>query len=325
MRQRHLDRCLLIFLLAGCAEAKFAGGTPQRAQQPIEPSVICTVGGSDCTPPPPPVAPRCSEVNIGAQLAFLIDNSSSNESTDCPSPRATGRVKPGGAAIFACDGETNREKAVLAAYDLLVEVSGADKANALATSSLGVISFPIGDNAGFTEQQTWTKTTLEQRASLPSAMRFARAPYGKTPYGEALNGAERLFASASSDERQKVAILVTDGFPTDANPARVLQQAEKLRAAGVNVVTISVTGPETRTQRQEEHRAMLAGFNRANLAAVGRSWYDNSEYQSFDSYLDAILSLGQQVAQGQVIEVDDVTALAETVIGVIGKELKCQP
>ena len=145
MMQRSFERWLMLLLLAGCAEAKFTGDTPQRAQESLDPSALCTSGGSECTPPPhPPVAPTCSEAPVGADVAFLIDNSSSNEVTDCPRPRATSRIKPNGTAIFSCDAETNREKAVLAGYDLLNEIAMAYPGGGRSTQQAccGLISCP---------------------------------------------------------------------------------------------------------------------------------------------------------------------------------------
>jgi hypothetical protein len=332
-------------LAAGCSQAQFAGDTPRRAQASPETS-ICMGSGDECMPTPPPVtcqdgslpidgtcpepppaqepAASCDEGAIGAQIAFMIDNSSSNEATDCPEARATGRRKPGGAPVFACEAETHREKAVLSAFDLLARVAADDADERRALSALSLVSFPVTENAGFERQLSWTPAEGSGRRALAEALRFARAPWGQTPYGEAFQGARELFGEASSDERQKVAILVTDGLPTDGRPRAVATMADELRAGGVKVITIFVTGPAARAERQQTHRAMLRRFADASERA-GQSWYDSSDYSGFEAYAEAILGLASQVAAGEVVEVADASALERAVLGVVGKSLRCEP
>lgn len=313
---------LMVLMLSGCNEAEFAGDTGQRASQVVTPQ-ICMGDDGTCMPPPPP--PVCKQGAKGAQIAFLIDNSTSNEKTDCPQALASSRRKPNGEAVMICQGQTYREKAVLAAYDLLTKIAAAEPDSAAAMSNVAAVSFPVEENNGFRRQLPWTTTTATTRASLVSAMQFARSPWGQTPYGAGFSGATELFAQASSDARQKVAILVTDGLPTDGNPSQVAAQAEALRAQGVKVMTIFVTGTQDRTSRQADHRLMLQRFDAANRQANGSSWYDAKQYPSFAAYTDAIFALGGQVAGGEVVEVSDAARLESAVLSVVGQTVDCAP
>jgi hypothetical protein len=335
----------LSLLAAGCSQAQFAGDTPRRAKVSPE-TPICMVSGEECMPAPPPETcedgslpvdgkcpepppakeppASCDEGAIGAQIAFMIDNSTSNEATDCPEARATERRKPGGASVYVCESETHREKAVLAAFDLLAKVASDDAGNGGALSALSLVSFPVTENAGFQRQLSWTPAEGAGRQALAEALRFARSPWGQTPYGEAFQGARELFGEAAADARQKVAILVTDGFPTDGDPNGVAAKADELRAGGVKVITIFVTGSAARAERQDTHRAMLRRFVEGSERA-GQSWYDASVYASFDAYVEVILGLGSRVAAGEVVEVADASALERAVLGVVGKSLQCGP
>lgn len=310
---------MLVMTITGCSQAEFAGSNGQRASQLVTPR-ICTSDDGVCVPPPPPV---CKKGAKGAQIAFLIDNSTSNEKTDCPQPQASNRRKPNGESVFTCQGQSYREKAVLAAYDLLSKIAADEPDSALAMSAVAAVSFPLAENKGFRRQLAWTRTTASSRTNLVSALQFARSPWGQTPYGAAFKGAAELFAEASTDARQKVAILVTDGFPTDSNPAQVLAEADALRAQGVKVMTVSVTGAQDRASRQADHSKMLQSFDAANRQANGAGWYDAKQYPNFATYIDAIVGLGGQLAAGEVVEVQDAAALESAVLKLVGQSVEC--
>lgn len=277
--------------------------------------------------------PRCETNSVGVQLAFLIDNSQSNEANDCPSPDYRGQIVNAdgtGRGNFRCLKSTSREKAVLASYDMLQNIAQAEPSNALATSSLAIVSFPVKVESGYAQRLSWTTVTPGNRYQVEGSMLFSREPFGQTPYGDALLGASELFASSSNDDRAKVAILVTDGEPTDQNPSAALAKAQALRDQGITVYTVLYAGAD-RASRHATHQAMLQKFDNNRLSWSGKHWYDESVYSSFASYVDAILgnatlkSLAEQIGGGSIIEVADAKALENALSQVVKKAIRCEP
>ncbi len=342
------------FVLFACSEAKFTG-TPSAKATQDQPSDTSTDPGTnpenptdgttdptnptnnptdptnpsnptDPTNPTTPTTPEtpttpCSptEQSIGAELAFLIDNSNSNAATDCPSPTKVARV--GGVDLYECQGETNREKAVLAAYDLLSAVAKNEPGNAKAKSDLSIASFPTSNdyvNGHQVQAGGWLDSSSAARADVASAMLFARKPSGLTPYGAALEGGSELFAQAASDGRAKVAVLVTDGEPTDQDPSGVLAKAEALKQAGVTIITVFVTNSEARASREAKHTEML----RKIVESTNGDWFDRSEFPKFADYMTALL--GSQTKKSliakisaKVVEVDNSAALKDAFLSII--------
>ncbi len=336
------------FVLFACSEAKFTG-TPSAKATQDQPSDTSTnpgtnpenpTGGptdptnptSNPTDPANPSNPTnpttqatpttpCSptQQSIGAELAFLVDNSNSNAATDCPAPTKIGRV--GGVDLYECKGETNREKAVLAAYDLLSAVARNEPGNAKAKSDLAIASFPTSSdyvNGHQIQAGGWLDASTAARADVASAMLFARKPSGLTPYGAALEGGSALFAQAASDGRAKVAVLVTDGEPTDQDPGGVVAKAEALKQAGVTIITVFVTNSEARASREAKHTEML----RKIVESTNGGWYDHGEFPSFADYMTALLgsqskkSLIAQIS-AQIVEVDNSAALKDAFLSII--------
>lgn len=300
------------------------------------------------SPSQAPATPACQNAQqaIGANVVFLIDNSNSNSATDCPSPTQTNVV--GNVPVYQCGAATNREKAVLGAFDALVNVAATDKRD-LAVSSLAVVQFPIAENnASGSRVMTngWIRTTAGQndRASLANALMFTRQPVGATPYGAAIASANSLFASMQNEGRARVAILVTDGEPTDRNPADTVAQAQQLRNLGVQIITIYVTNGQSRNQRVTSNQQMLS-FWEQSAQAKNNHWY-SSNYNNLQEYLNAITgttsqpSLAQNVTskvnpacidaanaicERYVVEVTDSSALTTVVQQIIGtKTVACQ-
>lgn len=271
----------------------------------------------------PPVCQNQTR-SIGAQIAFLIDNSQSNEATDCPFPAATGSKNSSGRPLYRCELATNREKAVLAAFDYLQQLAAKESDNAAALSSVAVTSFPATEFEGYKLQSDWRKVVSEQRGELANILRFTRQPLGQTPYGEALAGAQAVFSRAAADQRGKMAILITDGLPTDRNPSVVQAKAEALRQSGVKVVTVYVTGSGERQQRYADHRSLLSKFESIYQTSK-QHWYDTGSYSSFDQYLTAILGLAQGISKNEVVEVADASALAKTLQSIISQQaIRCE-
>ena len=248
-------------------------------------------------------APICkpSQRSIGANLAFLIDNSSSNSVTDCPGASRTGRFQD--TDIYTCSGETNREKAVLAAFDLLADVSTRDQSPA-AASNIALVGFPAANNAVQNVQKAtngWvaTRPSQQNRATIQSALQFTRQPMGATPYGSAINAASDLFSmSPASDERSRVAVLVTDGEPTDRDPADVAVRAKALHASGIEVITVFITNSQTRSQREVAHQSMLASWEQRSRPG---HYYNSQRYSSFDEYLTDIFGRSGRVSLADAV------------------------
>lgn len=262
--------------------------------------------------------------SIGAQIAFLIDNSQSNEATDCPFPVATGSKNSNGGKLYRCELATNREKAVLAAFDFLQELAAKESDNTSAVSSVAVASFPATEFDGYKLQSEWRSAVLDQRSAVAQVMRFTREPAGQTPYGEALAGAQAVFSRAAADNRGKMAILITDGLPTDRNPSAVQAKADALRQSGVKVVTVYVTGSAQRQQRLADHRSLLNKFETIYQTS-NQHWYEPGSYASFDQYVTAILGLAQGISQNEVVEVADASALSKTLRSIISQQaIRCE-
>ena len=229
------------------------------------------------------------EVATGAHLAFLIDNSNSNATTDCPGARRVSQFN--NSEVFECGGQTNREKAVLAAFDTLTAV-GQRYRNADATSSLAVASFPTQTNfiSGYQNETTGSLATVAaKRQDLANALSFARRPFGLTPYGGAMSAAQDIFAGTPSDNKSRVAVLVTDGEPTDQNAAAVEAQARELEKFGVEIITVFITGAQTRTQRTLAHQEMLRQVNERQRTRGQGNWFDDNAHHDFPAYIDALV------------------------------------
>lgn len=294
-----------------------------------EPSVV-----TDPTPETP-IAPVCSDTErkIGAEIAFLIDNSNSNAATDCPDDKYLGESE--GVSVYECQSETNREKAVLAAYDVLRDVATSENGNVLANSRIAIGSFPTAQDTAFgwkNQTQGFVDVLSASRDSIASAMIFARKPAGMTPYGSAMGGAKDVFNASANDKRAKIAVLVTDGEPTDGAPDSVTAKAAELTAKGVEVITVFVTSGEARQSRETKHIAMLKKIDDKRLAQTNNKthWYD-AKYASFDAYVQSLLGGSAQqgvirTISGKIIEVSDSAGLTNAFMHIIKTEaVKCTP
>lgn len=262
---------------------------------------------------------------------FLIDNSSSNAATDCQNPKKTGALN--GTDLYECQRETNREIAVKAVHDLLAGIAAAEPDNAMAKSTLAIGSFPtIADYvSGFQIQANWLDVTAATKQQVASAMLFARKPAGLTPYGGAMSAAARSFsAGVPNDERAKVAVLVTDGEPTDANPNAVAAQAAALHAQGIQTITVFYSTSESRAQRAVKHKAMMKGIDDDQLKHGNGHWFNPQTYGDFEGYFRALsggpgdIGLPLRIS-AQTVEVKDAAALRETFLKIVQeKVISCQ-
>jgi hypothetical protein len=284
---------------------------------------------------------------IGAQVAFIVDNSNSNAATDCPSATKIGEFN--GSNNYRCGGQTNREKAVLAAYDILESVSKQVGSAGAAESQVSVASFPTKDSYtdGWKIQSNgWIPASgAANRSALSTSMGFSREPFGLTPYGSGLTAATQLFSTAQDDERSKVLVFVTDGEPTDRNPLGVGEQADMIKASGVEIVTVFITGSATRDQRKADHASMLKRFNDNSIQNGDGPWYSGS-ISSFDQYIGLINGTSSQLdlvntmsskadikcvdqtgnkCQRMIVEVSDSNGLKSVLENIIKtRAIKCQ-
>jgi hypothetical protein len=286
----------------------------------------------DATPAKKKPTPPCKddEISIGADIAFLIDNSNSNAATDCQNPEKIGTYKHVG--LYKCGSETNREKAVKSAYDFMKSVSDKEASNELAKSRVSIASFPSSDNymGDWTqESKGWISVEGDNKSEVSSSMLFTREPFGLTPYGSAVEAAKELF-SGDSGEKAKVAVLVTDGEPTDEDPESVAEQAKKLRAQGVDVITVLVNSGVARQERAVKHTEMMAKINQGNIDNGNGNWFTNA-YNDFNGYMSSLIGgadkkpLADRIADGQVVEVADSKGLEEVFLKIIEtKAIKCK-
>lgn len=294
----------LLLSVTACGDLTGGGGSKKRGNTPPKVQTTNTSNPNNPFSTTPLDAPVCAanQKSIGANVAFLVDNSSSNAATDCPGATVARNIN--GADMYRCSQETNREKAVLAAFDMLADVSARDS-SPMAASNISIVAFPAEGNAVQTVKiatNGWvsSRPAAENRTGIQTALQFTRDPFGATPYGTAIAAANGLFSVNSNDGRAKLAVLVTDGEATDRDPAEVADRAKALRAAGVELVTIFVGNSQNRAQRQAAHAQMLQAWDQRSMPG---HYYNAQRYQTFDAYLDDILG-----RNGRVPLVDAVTS-----------------
>jgi hypothetical protein len=243
-----------------------------------------------------PAACRADQQLIGANVAFIIDNSYSHSETDCQN---IDRNLWNSQKRVYCQSPTNREKAVLSAFDVLDQVARDASYVDLATSSLAIASFPTRDNSvngSRIHTNGWVSAKADVKSSIESGLLFTREPTGYTPYGAGLRAAQSLFAPEAklATEKAKVAVLVTDGEPTDRNPRDTVAVAQKLREQGVEVITVFVTQGKTREERRNRHISFLREEDSNWYRATnGRdNWYDRQIWSSFDPFIGELMGNG---------------------------------
>ncbi len=320
---------LPVLLSIGCNEAKFSGKE----------------AGKQC---------KNTETSIGAQVAFLIDNSNSNAETDCPGATAFSSYEAAlGRTIerYECKSSTNREQAVKSAYTILRDFSksASKKEPELSKSELSISSFPSANDfrEGYNiETPNWYATVAETEGNLSNSLAFTRKPLGFTPYGAGLKSAKEMFVKlGDKGKKNRLAVMVTDGEPTDRNPAATIKLADELRSLGVEVVTVFVAGKKTREDRRNEHMAWLRR-NDTSLTSAGQgTWYDKAQYKNVDEYLRDLMgdvqtaSLIQRMTskrdpncqdqagalcERRLIEVSDSSALKSVLDEIVSETVRCE-
>ena len=314
--------------------------SPAPATPPSAPATPPSAPATPATPATPPSTPASpcspSQQSIGAQIAFLVDNSNSNAATDCAAATAAGQFN--GVNLYRCGSATNREAAVLAAYDLLAQIATNEPSNPLAKSAVAIASFPTSQNyvTGWAQQTSgFVAVDAQGRATIENSMKFSRSPMGLTPFGAAFTAASQIFGSAANDARAKVAVLVTDGEPTDQDPGQVKAQADALKAAGVQVIVVTYNA--THASRTADALRDLTNLESTSVNGGRGHWY-GSRYSSFDAYVQALIGVdakGQAVStptlaqavssSGQLVEATNAANLKATFTNLIRSQaVSCQ-
>jgi hypothetical protein len=242
-----------------------------------------------------------------AHFLFLVDNSNSQKQNDCPR-----------ALINDC-GRTERERAVLSAFDTLVYL--AKMPGNVANSTISVTRFTPSsesEDGPPTEMLAPTAIGSSNRFRVERSLRFTRNPSGGTPFSGVVQGGQKWASQLASDGIPRVAVIMTDGEPTDIDPNAVLNQANALKgASNVRFITVKITKGFTVDQRVAEHRSIMNTIyqQRANAGV-------KSPFNSFESYFDALITLPGKISE--IMTVDQAPGLTEK-IGkeIIQKETKC--
>jgi hypothetical protein len=284
---------LTLIALFGCSETKFHGNGKKKSNSTE--------------------APKCNEIqtSTGINLTLLIDNSNSNAKTDCPDPKSLGQFRNTRTESFECQGQTNREIAASAAVDMLNSYRKDLKGF---VPELAIASFPNADEvtSGFDiRTDDWLTVEDNSKDAVSKAMEFSRRPVGSTPYQAAMSAGIKLFNQMKDSTVPRLALLVTDGEPTDENAVQAKAVAKELRDLGVKIVTIFVTGNATRESRTAQHIQYLQneGYSAANIdELMGR----NGKKSLVDELSD------------EKIEVADSKELEEVFKSVIKKSVECK-
>ncbi|MCY4443489.1 MAG: VWA domain-containing protein [Proteobacteria bacterium] len=234
---------------------------------------------------------------VGVHVAFVVDNSNSHVGSDCPQRK---RVSGTGInAIYSCGERTFRSQSVLYAASILGEVS---KSGGDSTSHVAFVSFPQPTATSAAQSAVWFHAHKELPLFAEKLEKLS-SPGGVTPYWEGLQGVVDLFKSLDKDKR-KVIFLVTDGFPTDQNPASTLRLAQKLKASGVKIFSVMVTGKHS----QKRLRAQHTHYIRTNFP----SHWATKHYPDEESYLLALLGDGSEKYPGLLRAMSDDVVYIET-------------
>lgn len=316
---------LLAVLLLACSKTQFAAGGGQgrsggATPQPQVPEIPATPGTPGGTPGTPDVTSGCTNTDkvTGAHLLFLMDNSGSMEQTDCPGGRAT------------CLGETEREKALLVSFDVLSQVQAKYPFQTSAVSTLSYAQFTPGAVPGFRSKLVGFEIKGQGRGEFQRDIQFLRQPAGDTPFAGAVEQARDLSQSINSmfsnDGKPRVIVVVTDGEPTDRDPAQVLADVKAVRATGLKWITVKVTNGQSKDARTAAHRTLM--LNSYENSSRGRTqsnghWYV-PRYANFESYF-AELMLFSSASSDQVIEIDTSDKLQKVILEeIIAKEVQCK-
>ena len=235
----------------------------------------------------------------GANFIFLIDNSGSMFETDCLNPDASG----------TCSAATEREKAILASFDRLVDITEKSDNPEQAKSVFTIAKFSpdirLGKMSDINEPvYAQFETIASERARLAETLKFTRQPKGDTPYEIAVQYTKR-FLNEQKNQKRNVAVLLTDGEPTDTNPEVTLKNASQLP---LDRFTIRInTKGDSLEERYLDHKARIERYYTNDRDG----WTSN--YDDIEKYMNDLMSLATNFSQREPTNIESAKAL-ETAI-----------
>lgn len=299
----------LLFSLAACNGASFSGSGKAKGNNPaINDPAAAPAIGDQCTD---------QALVTGAHIVFLLDNSGSMQKTDCQRGWGSG-----------CMSQTNRESAVIETYNALSAIVSKypDQSSAMSTMSIG--QFTPGRSYG-APHTVAMETRGDGLSQLQNQLMFLRQPTGDTPYLDGTGLAKTLLdqvnVTFADDGKPRVVIMVTDGEPTDRNPAAVLADAKAIGASGAQWFTVMVNNGQTRDQRATTHRNMLLrDYERSRGRKQSNGHWYTENYPNFDAYFADIMSLPTNMSN-QVIEVTSANELQKVILEkIIATKIECR-
>lgn len=319
---------VFFILLLGCNTVKFSSKSSKGSDHPVGPNTNTSNTSNpqisqnpqvvDSTPQSnseviKEIVNKCKpqETLVGAIIAFVIDNSNSNGVSDCPQAQILGYS--GSAPIYKCKEQTKREKAILSAHQILGGI-GKLKTQDISQSTISVSSFPTKSNIynGWKINQKWLNPSKYDLNSIQKNLLFTREPVGETPYYSGLYAAYTLFKKVSkSSSKEKVVFFITDGFPTDKDPQKILSIANNLKNLGVKIDTVFVIDSQTRTNQVQNHKKEL----------LSKGYSVNS--------VDLLLGLNgkksvlEQISN-EIIDISNFNLLEKMIQNLIKKHVTCQ-
>ena len=228
----------------------------------------------------------------GAYVAFIIDNSESHSTSDCPKAQNFNNPKVK-RPLKQCMNETSREKSAINAVSILGNLN---RKNPESVSFVAFSHFPNDDS---NLSPRWLRPETES-AVFKSQLGVLRYPKGVTPYIQGLESALRLFGSVK-DDKQKVLVFITDGFPTDKNPKNTMTIARKIQALKVKIISVMITGKSNQEVLKAKHKGFMENFP--------ENWVDGSYQNNMQAYYRDLL--GDGLAPGLLRGMSDTLVFLE--------------
>ncbi len=253
-----------------------------------------------------------------ARIAFVVDNSGSNNSTpgelQTPGP---GELYTGTDAIRNTptaerdtgSGYTNRQ---LALFTLINEMTSQNQSAKSKHADwpgidVGIASFPLseadlintkhisGDSLSLPEKMTNLNTLITNESTLSDLwelLKFTHFPEGMTPYHTALRNGKELLESGNSenDGRKRVIVLITDGLPTDQNPQSIIDLRKSMGDTEVHLVSVY------KTLTPEEENASEAKSTLQDLYNNPSFNWGKEHFDDFEAYWSALREVPAKIA-----------------------------
>lgn len=301
-----------------------------------ERNVVKTWGNKRYSPPELDANQKTNCVNNykATRILFVVDNSGSNGLKDGsiqspPNYVGTDPVRKGKSARGIEETYTDRQNTI---YDIFLHTMDLDSA-ALKTnpgftgSEIGVVSFPKSEQdlssyqnitgvagSSFPDAMTGTKTianNAEKRTALWDALSFTYKPEGATPYYTALQAVDDYLVKtkAADDSRESIALLITDGLPTDEQPSKVRELRQSLGSKiALHILSVYRPGADINAQNSEAASALKVAFDTQNW---GRRPGASDGFSTFDDYWKALLAIPAQIGDKNIDVTDSAKLLGE--------------